>query len=549
MNNVRFVIKSSILVTLWLVIFCCPVYANIAIALPDSLQQSLNNAPNDSVRAQKMLQAATFFQEEDNMQLSLEYLNKALALSANNFGNKAFINYRIASVYFQHDDYLNSIKTCLIASDFYKKNKDEIGQANSLLLLGNNYFSLSKNKESEAYYKQAMDLYRKYNKQDYLAMCANNIANLFFVQGKYKEAKENYEKALAIHQVLGDKEQVNICENNIAIVYISLKQYEAAEKLGLKVLKDAEVIQFDYSKTLIYNTLSEACLGQKKYKQATEYGLKSRQIAQKIQSTLREKEALETLKKIAIEQNNYKKAFEYLEEIDILKDSISNEEITVKIKQIEAEQSIKLQKTEIESLQKDKKIQQEILDNEQLYKYLLFIFLFFIMLILLMTIVGLRRMMIYNKRHKEQKEEANLRNKELEQNKEEIIAQSEFLRKLNDEFYQLNLELLGAMREIEQKNEELNTVNENLDGLVKQRTQEIAAKNKRILEFVFMCAHQFRAPVARILGLGNLLDFSSLPENETDLLVRLKAAAQELDEVVRQMQQTLEGELENETTK
>lgn len=170
------------------------------------------------------------------------------------------------------------------------------------------------------------------------------------------------------------------------------------------------------------------------------------------------------------------------------------------------------------------------------------------MLILGITTIGLRRMVIYNRENKKQKEEANVRNSELEQQKEEIQSQAEFARKLNDEFYELNLELLEAMREIEQKNEELKTVNENLDGLVKQRTQEIVAKNKRILDFVFMCAHQFRAPVARILGLGNLLELSNLPENETDLLVRLKVAAQELDGVVRQMQQTLENEALGEPT-
>ena len=47
--------------------------------------------------------------------------------------------------------------------------------------------------------------------------------------------------------------------------------------------------------------------------------------------------------------------------------------------------------------------------------------------------------------------------------------------------------------------------NENLEMEVSKRTNELVEYNQQLEQFAFIAAHNLRAPVARILGLGQLI--------------------------------------------
>jgi signal transduction histidine kinase len=58
-----------------------------------------------------------------------------------------------------------------------------------------------------------------------------------------------------------------------------------------------------------------------------------------------------------------------------------------------------------------------------------------------------------------------------------------------------------------------------------------------------MNAHEVRAPVARILGLMNLLKNETLDHERKDLVEKLDVVSIELDTIVRKMNQVLEQEV------
>ena len=113
------------------------------------------------------------------------------------------------------------------------------------------------------------------------------------------------------------------------------------------------------------------------------------------------------------------------------------------------------------------------------------------------------------------------------------------------------LAVVFAYRRIRQINanmarqsKEINFLNQNLEQLVVERTQEIKEKNAQLSEYIFTNSHRVRGPIARILGLMQLREagqFSSSEEIEK-LFGFIHRAAKEADEVVFEIGKNLEVE-------
>jgi len=114
------------------------------------------------------------------------------------------------------------------------------------------------------------------------------------------------------------------------------------------------------------------------------------------------------------------------------------------------------------------------------------------------------------------------------------------------EFTNKNLEELVNQRtqELSNANNKLMTMNENLEGLVEERTKKIDAQLNQILKYAHMNSHEVRAPLARILGLMNLIKLENNSLEKEDLLQKLDIAAIELDNIVRAMNRLLEQEMQ-----
>jgi PAS domain S-box-containing protein len=102
-------------------------------------------------------------------------------------------------------------------------------------------------------------------------------------------------------------------------------------------------------------------------------------------------------------------------------------------------------------------------------------------------------------------------------------------------------ELRHAQLTISKQNEEIVRRNESLELEIKSRTQELLDYNHQLEQFAFISAHNLRSPVARILGLANLLDLSSTnPEDNRMILQKMVNTAKELDRVVHDLNTIIE---------
>lgn len=131
---------------------------------------------------------------------------------------------------------------------------------------------------------------------------------------------------------------------------------------------------------------------------------------------------------------------------------------------------------------------------------------------------------------------------ELQQKKEEVLQQNEELNAKNEK-------LTEAQTIIEEQNKMLRKYNDDLEAKVIKRTndlqlsnQELAQNVQQLEQYAYMTAHNLRAPVARILGLTNLLELS--PETDKsewiNILSKVKDEGDSLDAVIKDMNAIIE---------
>lgn len=141
-----------------------------------------------------------------------------------------------------------------------------------------------------------------------------------------------------------------------------------------------------------------------------------------------------------------------------------------------------------------------------------------------------------------QNKELYMKSEEIEAQNEELLQQQEQISSQRDMLAEQNDKLHEAQKIIRKQNKEIKLKNEFLEEEVKKRTGELIAYGQQLEQFAFMAAHKLRAPVARILGLGNVFTLGTInTANEKDEIIeRLVATTRELDDVITDLNVILE---------
>ena len=126
------------------------------------------------------------------------------------------------------------------------------------------------------------------------------------------------------------------------------------------------------------------------------------------------------------------------------------------------------------------------------------------------------------------------RTAELQHTNQELVNRDEEIQTQNNELY-------NQREIIEKQNNEIIQRNMTLEEEVKNRTKDLIEYNQQLEQFAFISAHNLRAPVARILGLGNILSFvRKNPEEEKSVIDKIIFATKELDTVVKDLSTILD---------
>ncbi|MCC8409065.1 HAMP domain-containing histidine kinase [Mucilaginibacter sp. UR6-1] len=97
----------------------------------------------------------------------------------------------------------------------------------------------------------------------------------------------------------------------------------------------------------------------------------------------------------------------------------------------------------------------------------------------------------------------------------------------------LQLELLQEIeqnnRELKKKNQQITKLNRTLEQTVAVRTAEVTAANQELLTLFYRTSHDFRAPLANIMGLANLAKLVTDDEDALDLFAKCEQVVKRLD--------------------
>ncbi len=119
--------------------------------------------------------------------------------------------------------------------------------------------------------------------------------------------------------------------------------------------------------------------------------------------------------------------------------------------------------------------------------------------------------------------------------------------RINGTLREFNMEISQKANEIETQNEELmqmqdnlHSLNTELEKLVYERTSKIQVQNEILLKYSYANAHHLRGPVARLLGLANVYRTNSSLTPDF-IIERMVDQATEIDNVVKQINIDLEA--------
>lgn len=128
-----------------------------------------------------------------------------------------------------------------------------------------------------------------------------------------------------------------------------------------------------------------------------------------------------------------------------------------------------------------------------------------------------------------------------------LNEQKEKIERQRDDIQKKNQWLEEAHQTIESKNQELLNVNHELEEKVRKRTSEL---DKALIElqrynaeldyFIYRAAHDLRGPIARIMGLANLIRMQNSSDEVTLYVERMDMTLHEMSSMLSRLMETLE---------
>lgn len=200
----------------------------------------------------------------------LEYYDKALMV-ARDIGNiqiEAYAINNIAIIY----DILSDHKKSLA----YKKKalsiSIEIGEKINEAILNNNiglsYMNLSKNSDALEYYKKSLSIYQVAEYKNGEAGTLHNLGIVNTLLSEYPKALDYYQKALSIYSEIGNKQLESEVLNNIGQLYFILADYQMALEYFNKAYSINKEIGHKRSQSQSFIKIGQTYLALKDYTQA-----------------------------------------------------------------------------------------------------------------------------------------------------------------------------------------------------------------------------------------------------------------------------------------
>lgn len=493
----------------------------------DSCQSSLGlDTVSNEVIAKIWSNRGVIYSRLSKHKLAEFYLDKAKTFYSKNHFPKELngLLLRVTEIYEESGNYEASLQSGLEALSIAEKNSFNVERTRSLIRLGWTYFNKRNYKLCEKYIIQAIESSLNYG----LTLEEANSYNLYGLLLSItnpKIAQLYLKKSLAIRKrskSLDGQAEVYGILGNLAI---GEAKYDSAlfyQLLGLNIsLKTPYLIGTAYSLAGVGYTYSKL----HNYFQAENFLGQAESLADSIKSGTVMVEILNYRRLIAESKNDligyirYTKAYETLSD-SLFRQSESNRVLlTETLAEIQKKNSeILLQKATLENQEKELSLRRWQIIVVSAGGILIIIILFIL--------------------YSSYKASKKLNYKIIEQNNDLAVSQEE-IQAQNEELLVGNEEISAQRDVIQEQRNYLDSRNRELEDIVEERTKDLLQYIQQLEQFAFISSHNLRAPIARILGLGNLLEMNGLEDSET-IHKALIVCARDLDTVIKDLNAVLD---------
>jgi signal transduction histidine kinase len=488
----------------------------------DSLAILLPKQNTDTARIDMMLFMATLYQDI-NPTKTLDIAQQAMALSKKigdkqrqalginrlGIGHWALGNLDKALLCFQQS---NVIANALKNENILARNATNIGLIYSSI--GNNRLALS-------YHQKALKIFTKLQIQDRIVTTSSNICDIYRRMAKYDSAKITTLRTIGLaerhYPVFLPRLYVYLSE-----FYISAKQYQIANLQLYKTLFFAKKFDNQRICSMAHRLLAAVALEQNQLDTAQVHALYAIELAKKMNMKEQLQQGYEVLSKVFFAKKDYKKAYEYKTLFVIYKDSLQGETIEKSLQLFEYERK----KGELAALRQEILLQEKT-NQEQTNRQQWIIFSAIGSLLFVSMIAW--QMYLSRKKIKIAYQELEKATLEVEEQKNQVLKTTE--------------ELLKSNQDLSAQQAEIQKLNEHLESIVAERTEELGLTVKRLIrqnqdleQFSYIVSHNLRAPVARVLGLVNIFNQENMEDAfNKEILGYIRQSTEDLDEVLRDL--------------
>lgn len=491
----------------------------------DSLKAALSNHPQeDSIRV-KTLNLLAFETHFSYPAQCIKYAQEARDISKKiNFDKGTALSYRYTGLaHWTQSQY--SLALAFFFQGLKIADSLHYGQARADIMgniglvqngMGNYTLALQ-------YFEKSLEAQRELKNRQREIIMLNNIGDCYFFQKQYDRAISTYRNSLSLGTPIHFLVETN--HRNIGMVYEAKGELDSAMSHFRTALKVIDELKEKREMSFVRKSMASTYLKKGDVSSAENFAQQSLAIAKQANYRSLIRDVYSLLSDISARQGKINESATYYKLHVAYKDSIQNLAEASKIAALEMEYEIQKKQIEIASLQKDGKLKEKELLQKNTFLISAIAVASLLILFLIFYVRNYRFQKSLNALLKQQHQKVLTLNEEIRTQQEEVVTQRDSLIEKNKSIVNLHNQLKEA--------------NDNLEKTVANRTAALREQNKRLEEYAFLNAHDLRGPVARILGIINLLEMNHLTEEKPLLLGYLKKSAIELDQITRSISDTL----------
>jgi tetratricopeptide (TPR) repeat protein len=399
------------------------------------------------------------------------------------------------------------------------------GLAEGYKTLGATYYVKGEHDKAIEYSYEALKLYESNDDKAGQSDVLNNMAMVFTARGEIDKAYDLSTKSLAWKREIGDSLGVANVILALSEIYMKKKLVDKGLEFGKEALKRYRALNNNWGISHAMLQLGKMYHQLRNWPYASGYYYETIRTAAKANDHIQIIEGNNQLGKLYLEANRYDSSYHYLKKALALarqQDSKTNE--------MEASEYLARYFSAIDNLDSSLYYTKEasVLDREIFDKQKS------------QQIATMQ--MLYEFEKKEQM--LTLRDHQIQRQYLAIVGVTIILilvTLFGYKLYILNENNKHARKALQTLNLEINKLNEGLEEKVQARTEEIRMQNQKLVEYAFFTAHEVRGPLARILGLVELVKVKELNHEREEIISRLQVSANELDDIIRQVSRKLES--------